>query len=455
MTRLTHALRRTALAAALLAAWPVPPAMAAAVLSGPGSELISPAETRLPAGSVRPAGHPGRDLYNQGQIDLAAGRLDAARRAFEALARLQPAPYVASLGLAEVALRSGQPAEAERHLRSALDSAPRSAEVQAAAGRLAFGVGKTEEASRHLRRAIELDARFLTPRLDLAEMQLAAGQAALAAQTFREAVAADGQHAGAHFGLGRALAAQADLQAAADAFARAAQAAPKIPLPLLALADVQARLGRLAAARDSSERAWRMDPQSLRACLLHAQMLTLAGQREPAERVLQQGLAHHQGSNAAALHLQLGTLQQQSGRLKEAQESYLAATRADAGFHPAYNNLAWLAAEQKRELPQALSWIQQALRLAPSNAGYHDTLGFVHEASGRPADAVAAYTVATQADGTQPLFAYHLGRALQTAGQPERALAAFDKALALAKGHEPFIDDARTRRDGLRPPTRR
>ncbi|MBI3090417.1 MAG: peptidylprolyl isomerase [Candidatus Tectomicrobia bacterium] len=81
------------------------------------------------------------------------------------------------------------------------------------------------------------------------------------------------------------------------------------------------------------------------------------------------------GSSAKAPLLdRLGGARAKAGKIEEAIDAYRQAMRADPSYAGAFNNLAWLYAQQGMQLEPALRLVRQALRLDPTQLAFHDTL---------------------------------------------------------------------------------
>lgn len=95
----------------------------------------------------------------------------------------------------------------------------------------------------------------------------------------------------------------------------------------------------------------------------------------------------------------------------------------------ALNYLAYMWAEQGRNLDQALAYVTKALRIEPDNGAYLDTLGWIHFKKG---DAVAATTPLTRAlklEGESSTILDHLGDAWHARSEERKALALWRRAL--------------------------
>src|SRR4029453_13448393 len=97
----------------------------------------------------------------------------------------------------------------------------------------------------------------------------------------------------------------------------------------------------------------------------------------------------------------------------------------------AYNNLAWVYAEQKRNLDEALSLAKRATELAPNDASTLDTLGWVHYNRGAYDEAEPIIRKAAElADRSAPIQ-YHLGMTYYRLGRKDDAVLALRRALQL------------------------
>jgi Tfp pilus assembly protein PilF len=82
-------------------------------------------------------------------------------------------------------------------------------------------------------------------------------------------------------------------------------------------------------------------------------------------------------SNAGAMAVK-GMIFETQGKVEEAKQIYTQALGADPNNEVAANNLAFILAEQGKDLNTALSWAQMARRKQPENPNAADTLGWVY-----------------------------------------------------------------------------
>lgn len=373
---------------------------------------------------------------------LALGDLDEALSQLREAVRLDVAGSDAALELARVQLERGEFEEAvafaRRHLGSRGVTGPE-AHLIAARARAALGqhdkaealladlaehepfAGHAEAERAYLDRerrgadaalerleASQLDLRepanelALTALVDLA---IEAGHAERARKAAERAAAAHPEHAPFHALVGRVALAQGDPDAARQAFERARDADP-------ALAAALVGLGRIALAAGDADRAValfddaaRSSPDDSAPLYGAAQAFLQAGRTDEAERRLEALIGAHPGHAAAA------------------------------------NDLAWLLAEQRRDLDRALDLARRASRLMPS-PDLQDTLGWVHLQRDELDLAVEAFEKALQARPNFPIARYHLGVALAKRGDTEAARR--ELQLALDGGPFPGAEDARS-----------
>lgn len=107
-----------------------------------------------------------------------AGHTDQARAEFTALLEEHPAHPGALLGLGELALTSGQLAEAAGHLQAACVAAPLATEPVVSLARLFLVAGRPADGARQVEALVAVGSRAQDPRLmsSLAELHIAAGE---------------------------------------------------------------------------------------------------------------------------------------------------------------------------------------------------------------------------------------------------------------------------------------
>jgi len=102
-------------------------------------------------------------------------------------------------------------------------------------------------------------------------------------------------------------------------------------------------------------------------------------------------------------------------------------------------HLLGLVAQRQGKLADALSLIDQAIRLA-ANDSMHSNRGIVLQATGRYDEAIAAYSSAIALNPSAAAVYSNMGACLQVLGRWDEALKAFDACLKRAPNHVPALN---------------
>ena len=143
-------------------------------------------------------------------------------------------------------------------------------------------------------------------------------------------------------------------------------------------------------------------------------------------------LAKKQPSNAGT-YVAKGIVFQQQGKIEEAKESYTQALKTDPNQAMAANNLAYLLAEEGKDLNSALGWAQSARKSLPDNPNIADTLGWVYYKMGSYVLARDQVRFAASKQPDNADFQYHLGMIYKQTKQMSEAQAALKKAVSGSK----------------------
>jgi tetratricopeptide (TPR) repeat protein len=119
------------------------------------------------------------------------------------------------------------------------------------------------------------------------------------------------------------------------------------------------------------------------------------------------------------------------GKLPDATKRYEAIVSADPNAVVALNNLAWIYAEAREKLDEALRLAQTAVSRMPDNAEVQDTLGFIYLQKELPTLAIPAFEKSIEKAPDNPLYYYHLALAQDKAGNSASARQAAQQAIKL------------------------
>ncbi len=387
-----------------------------------------PLVERLPT-QQQPLPDPEARHYQQGIDALKRGDLASAGAAFEQSLGINPDFVQSRLGLIEIAFQRGDLDAAGQQLEALILKAPDNSYVQSSWGRYLYLKRRYPEAEAALDKAISLDPSVAAAYIDLGELYLLAlDQPARAEVVFRSALVLDNSRGGTHFGLGRALRRQGRLDEAESAFLEAARLGPSTPLPHQALGGLNVLRGRHDAALKNYTRAIEIQPDFLAAYLSRGDVYASLGKEQKALADYA-SVSQRSASNSLAL-VKAGMLHQSAGRIPDAEQAYLRAIERNPQEAIAYNNLAWMAAERKARLDDALDWANRAVALEPGAATYQDTLAWVQRARGNLSKAEAVLEKVRHSDAATPGMLYHLGIIYQEQGKAREAREAFKSVLA-------------------------
>jgi tetratricopeptide (TPR) repeat protein len=269
--------------------------------------------------------------------------------------------------------------------------------IRVALGRLALARRDLAGAAAVLAAAAEKGPRDPAAQAALGDLRLAEGKREEAEASYRRALELDGEFAPAELGLAR-----------------------------LAL-----ERGDAAAARAGLERTLAIDPGSAEAQGALGLLLWRAGDLPGAEAALTAAVAA--APKDALLRVRLGAVKLERGDAAGAVAAAEAGSNLDPGLAEGHH---WLgrAILARGETSAALVQLSKAVELEPTNASYLIHLGLGRERASALGEAIEAYTAAAAADPRLPDPHERLGRLYAQNDRCDKAVAAFEKALALAPG---------------------
>ncbi|MBA2493843.1 MAG: tetratricopeptide repeat protein, partial [Acidobacteria bacterium] len=137
-----------------------------------------------------------------------------------------------------------------------------------------------------------------------------------------------------------------------------------------------------------------------------------------------------------AAKVTLATAQQMAGDYKSAEETLRGVLKKSPENPVALNNLGYFLAERNEKLNEALDLIQQAVKIAPTNSYYLDSLGWVYFKLGKLDEAEKYLKDALRFDASSATINEHLGDVYQKQGKLDLAKSAWQKALNLTSDAE-------------------
>jgi tetratricopeptide (TPR) repeat protein len=213
----------------------------------------------------------------------------------------------------------------------------------------------------------------------------------------------------------------------------------------------QIRQKNLQEAQSAFEKAIELDPGRVES---YNQLARLYASSGKLNRALEQyrRASEQEPDNATIRHF-LGVLYEMTGDPKKASEQYEVALQKDSNLAEAKNNLAYMMAEEDRDLDRALKLAQEAKAGMPDSASAADTLGWVLYKRGVHSAAIGylreAVTVAGGEDTAIGEIRLHLSKAYEATGDNDKALETLQEALGDV---DKLRESGKLAKDGPPPP---
>ena len=182
--------------------------------------------------------------------------------------------------------------------------------------------------------------------------------------------------------------------------------------------------GNRAGARAAFGAAKAADPKFYAADFALVQLDAMDSNWDAAATRLNEILSSSPGNTKA--HLWLGNVETIRGNSKAALGHFRKVVQAEPDNPQALNNFAYLLADEPNSLDEALKYAQRAKELAPSNATFADTLGWILCRKGLYSSAIMHLERA--AAGQDAVSKYHLAIAYARNGNLERGRAVYQAA---------------------------
>ncbi len=365
-----------------------------------------------------------------------------ALKAAKKVTELDPDHLGAHQRVANLAYELQEYAAVETSLKALTRILPFEPEFHRRLGRLYLITNKLQEAVDAYQRVIKITPNDLITLRIVGRLYLDTGKLTEAEQTFKHILTLAPQDVSGNLGLGlvlQRLAEQALTQGNKD------PKSEKADLQTL-IRDAETYLGRaiffskdfINNPRNDVQRAY-FERMAIDAQYALANVYFLFKKYEKAEETFAQLLIDEPEHTGATYGI--AAVYQTIGEFKKA-ETYLRKTlEIEPGHEYALNALGYLYAEQGTNLDEAEALVKRALKRAPTNGAYLDSLGWVFFKQGRFAEAVTMLENANQQLPDNVEILMHLGDAYLENGESEKARGVWQQAQTI----EPDNDDIQKR----------
>lgn len=133
----------------------------------------------------------------------------------------------------------------------------------------------------------------------------------------------------------------------------------------------------------------------------------------------------------ADFYLYFGAAHERAGNIKEAERIFLESLEFFPDDHRILNYLAYMWAEDNRNLDSALEYINKALKVEPNNGAYIDTLGWILYKQGKFEEALEYLLTAAEFEKDDPVIFEHIGDVYCSLGNNEQAVVWWKKSFSL------------------------
>ncbi len=343
-----------------------------------------------------------------GKIHLAEGNLDEAAVALRSAIDGRPEWAQARYVLGSTLMLLGENVNARAELARAVEIDPELLEARRLLARLHTTLGEHEYAIEQARAYLSHDPADPGVRVHLAQSLVALGRVDEAIVEL-ESASGEARNVDVLFALGRLYLSKQNVEKARELLVAAQQLEPYQPEILESLMRIDYTLGKIEESQARIAAAVAAEPDNARLVLVQGRTALRARDPKAAEESFKRAI--ELDASLLPAYEQLAALYQVLGRLDETIETYKAALETspnspklnqfvavlyersgnidlaiqyyetainlDPGLGQAKNNLAYLLAEQERDLDRALDLAQSAKALMPESPNAADTLGWV------------------------------------------------------------------------------
>jgi len=399
-----------------------------------------------------------------GQLQFISGQNDAAESTLGKDAKGLAAYPQPEFILGQIAIRKGQIDQAQSHFQKALAVNEAYLPARVALAEVLLNKGKLEDSKAEIRKVLSAQPGFVPARLVKAALDIADKNYPEAERGLATLLKEQPENPLVHRQMGHYLDSrgrtvdaeksyvqalnlrpdsQEDLQeltqfyARSKQFDRAIQKINSVPddkkqaFHYEMLGAVYSQAGKLQESESAYRKALEKDPSRVNSVAYLAAQYIRNGRLEDGLKELDV-LIKRNPANAGAWATK-GMILENLEKTEEAKQSYTEALKIDPDNEAAANNLAYILAEQGRDLSTALAWAQTARKKQSDSPSTADTLGWVYYKLGN-------YLLAREqlqfAVGKQPdnaVFQYHLAMVYKETKQIPEAQSALKKALGSPK----------------------
>ena len=388
------------------------------------------------------------DYYKLGITYLFGNMPQAAAEYFLNGLKLNPNHVDLLVGLSIANAQSGDVKVAMENVNKAISLNPKDSKAYNVAGTLRLANAKSldhlSEAEKNFKKAVALDPEFVAPRMNLARLYLSMRRLEASVKEYEALAKLQPDNMFIHAELARAYMYANSFDKAMIEAEKAVSLSPNNPISHNILGEVYANSGKLDQAIDKFQEAIKAEPTYAAGYNNIGRAYIVKGMPDKAIDEYKKALIYR--PNYGEARSGLGDAYAIKGMYKEAVAEYDNAIKilpvSALVSVPAYNNLAYIYAEEQKDLDKALSYAQMAKQLVPNHPDISDTIGWIYYKKGDYDKAIVNLENAVKMSPENPTMRYHLGSAYHKKGDKNRAKTELNRALNIS-GKFPEANDAK------------
>ncbi len=388
-------------------------------------------------------GEPGseRPLYFKGVAHVGKGEIRLAKESLEKVVELNPRHVKAKLLLGDIYLRNGKYDLAQKESDDALaiikdKNMPEKYQAYMIQGNSYMYQKQISKAEAAFNSAVKTDKNNPTGYYRLGLLYRSQKKYNLAMSNFEKAMAIKPSLMDVFTNVIFIHAAKKEFDPAIKKCDEQMERVKEVPAALAIIYNLKGELflgkKKKAEAEESFKKSVELNPNSMRAYYALARLYLM--NKEEDKAIGQFKAALEKKPNQVGPHMILGIIYETKKDYESAEKHYNDALKIKPDFAVAANNLAYLLAEQNKDLNIALAHAQKAKKELHEEPGVMDTLGWVYYKKGFYDMAILELEESVKKfEKENATVYYHLGMAYFKDGKKESAKKALKKALSLDK----------------------
>jgi tetratricopeptide (TPR) repeat protein len=381
--------------------------------------------------ALKNSGDSAQAHYFLGVAYAQAQSLGQANSEFQEAIRLSPGFPLALRDLTEINIAQNHPGEAQAYAKELVQRYPTEAQYRILLGELFIRRAQLPAAEEQLLVAARLAPNDPHAHIDLGRVYSAAKKFPQAETEFKTAAQLDSANSDTLSPYADFLVTRLQTSKALALFQQFIAAHPDNPDAHVKLGALQFQANNQTAASAEFDRALQLDPKNVEAYVQLAALHESKKETDEAIATYQKALALR--PNFAPFVTMIGNLYLEKGELDTARQYFSRALEADPHFAVASANMAWVDAQQNKDLDVALGLAQSAKSQMPEVASVSDTLAWVMYKKGNYSGAIPLLQDCVKRSPDSAQFRYHLGLALVAIGEKDSGKTQLQAALLTNK----------------------